>query len=198
MFFRQRKSKDLGDILKGCIKKEAKAQRQLVENYYSFAKRVCLRYASNKMDAEEIVNDGFIKILSKPENFDMEKPFEPWLTTIMIRTAIDFVRKKNPLVPIDDLGETFAFSGDISGIDALSEEEILSLVQQLPPVYRMVFNLAAVEGYSHEEIGEMLGISPSTSRSNLVKARAKLQFWIQQLSTENNLQTGKHVIAAFR
>lgn len=198
MFFRSKKSFDLRQTLEGCQKGNSKAQRQLVEQFYTLAKRICLRYASNQLDAEEIVDDGFVKILSKPENFDLDKPFEPWLKTIMIRTAIDFIRKRNPLVSVDELGENYAYNDDLNGIDFLSEEELMNLVQQLPPIYRLVFNLAAIEGYDHQEIGDILGISPSTSRSNLVKARAKLQFWIQKLASTSTQTSGKHVITAFR
>lgn len=194
MIFRKKRGFDLIEVLSGCRKKDSRSQRLLVEQYYGLAKKICLRYASNMEEAEEIADDGFVKILSKPEAFDPEKPFEPWLKTIMIRTSIDFFRKKNNLAQSIEFQE-YLYPIDMEdSLDLLSAQEILSLIQQLPPVYRMVFNLAAIEGYDHHEIGEMLGISPSTSRANLSKARAKVQEWIRQISPVQTQNINYHAL----
>lgn len=198
MFFRtSSKSFDLPEVIDGCRHKKAWAQRSLVEKYYSLAKRLCLRYAASDMEAEEMVDDGFLKIFDKIQEYDTERPFEPWLSRIMINTAIDYFRKHSSRVVVTDLDEAYQVACHADQLSLLAAEELLSLIQQLPPAYRMVFNLCAIEGYDHAKVAEMLGISEGTSRSNLTKARAKLQLWVTQLTGEYNSQSSRHIIAQF-
>lgn len=136
-------------------------------------------------------------MFEKINDYDPERPFEPWFTRIMINTAVDYFRRNSRRVEVSELEEAYHVAGDSNQISQMTAEEILSLVQQLPPVYRMVFNLHALEGYDHLEISKMLGITESTSRANLAKARAKLQLWINQLTETSQTQDTRHVIARF-
>lgn len=136
---------------------------------------VCLRYAGNKAEAQEILNDGFMKVFTNLKTFDRNKPFRWWLRRILINTAIDYFRRSPKQVySLDAEGAAeVAESQDILAV--ISAEEILAIVQTLSPAYRMVFNLYAIEGYTHAEIAEKLGIHEGTSKSNYAKARAQLQ-----------------------
>ncbi len=143
-----------------------------------------MRYAKNKEEGEEMVNNGFLKVFAKLDLYDSSQPFEAWFRTIMIRTCIDYFRKHSPKVDFVDVEEQYNLEYSESLIDNLDAEYILELVQKLPPAYRTVFSLNAIEGYSHAEIAEMLQIQEGTSRSNLAKARQKLQEWIIKLNIE--------------
>ena len=162
-------------ILKGCKKRKRDAQKELYQEYYGYSFKLCMRYASNECDAVEIMNDAFMTIFNKIDNFDLTKPFKPWLNRILINSAIDHFNKFKKFKNQVDLEEADAEDSEIHQIDNVGYEEILGIVRELPPAYRTVFNLRAIEGYKHEEIAEMLGISESTSRSNYAKAKKKLQ-----------------------
>lgn len=197
MWFRKKENFNLQEVIDGCLKEKAKSQRLMVEQFYAMARRTCLRYAQSMEEAEEIADDGFVKMFSSLGNFDRSKAFEPWLTTIMVRTAIDYFRRRQNILPVSELDETIHMSEEGSSIDLLSAQEMMSLIQQVLPVYRLVFNLYTIEGYDHNEIAEQLGITASTSRANLAKARSKLQLWVKQLTDYHHQNSGKHVFAAF-
>lgn len=134
---------------------------------------VCLRYTSNADEAKDILQDGFVKVFTNLNTFNFKGSFEGWVRRIMINTAIACYRtKKNvyTLEIVDDI-ET----GNDNVFDSLSAEELLKIIRKLPSQYKMVFNLYAIEGYSHKEISEMLGITESTSKSDLSRARAILK-----------------------
>ncbi|UBM57326.1 sigma-70 family RNA polymerase sigma factor [Marinilongibacter aquaticus] len=173
--FKRNKAFDLEEVLDGCLRQKASAQKQLFEQYYGFAKSIALRYAANPDEAQEMVNDGFLKVFSKIDMYDRDKIFESWFKTVIVRTCIDHYRKhmsKAGLVSIEDL---HYLQYDDNLLERITAEEILDLIQQLPPSYRMVFSLFVVEGYSHAEIAKMMGINEGTSRSNLAKARMKMK-----------------------
>jgi RNA polymerase sigma-70 factor (ECF subfamily) len=106
-FFRKKSDFNLEEVLAGCRQNKPKAQRQLVEQFFVQAKRICLRYAGNAQEAEEIADDGFIKIFANLQNFEPNRAFEPWLKTIMIRTAIDYFRKRQQVLPVAELDESY-------------------------------------------------------------------------------------------
>ncbi len=135
-----------------------------------------------------MVNNGFLKIFSKLDMYDTNQPFEAWFRTIMVRTCIDYYRKHNSKVDFVDVDTQYDLEYSENLIDNLDAEYILKLIQKLPPAYRTVFSLNVVEGYSHAEIAAMLEIQEGTSRSNLVKARQKLQEWIIKLNTDTLIQ----------
>jgi len=198
LIFRSKpKSFQLQPVIEGCIQRKAASQRALLEQFYGLAKKICLRYASGNAEAEEMVDDGFLKIFERIGEYDLSRPFEPWLSRIMVNTAIDYFRKYGHRIAASDLEEAVEVSTDANQISMLAAEELLSLIQQLPATYRLVFNLCALEGYDHAFVADQLGITESTSRANLAKARAKLQLWVHQLTAQPFNQSNRHVIAKF-
>ncbi|MBN8826602.1 sigma-70 family RNA polymerase sigma factor [Spirosoma sp. 48-14] len=170
---------DLASVLMACRAGDNRAQRTLISQFLSFAKRVCQRYTANPHETEEIINEGFLKVFTHLERYDSTQPFQAWLRTILVNTAVDYYRKRQKWtnqLGLDEL-EVIDWNDDV--IAAISGEEILAMVQQLPPAYRMVFTLFVVEGYSHREIADLLGIQEGTSKSNLRDARRKLQHMVK-------------------
>jgi RNA polymerase sigma-70 factor (ECF subfamily) len=133
-----------------------------------------------------------LKIFSKISFYDSSQSFDAWFRTVVVRTCIDYYRKNSPKVTLVDISTGPQVESDDYLIERLSAEEILELVQKLPPSYRTVFSLFAVEGYSHGEIAELLNINEGTSRSNLAKARIKLQEWVKKY-LEENVNQDNHV-----
>lgn len=148
------------------------------ELYARFAPKmyaVCLRYAGNAEDAQDILQDGFVKIYKNLPKFRGEGSFEGWIRRIFVNTSIEHLRRKTYLKPIAEKEENTIPYNEKSVLDNLGEKDILKLVKQLSPGYRTVFNLYVVEGYTHKEIGDMLKISEGTSKSQLARARVILQ-----------------------
>lgn len=169
------------EIIEGCIRQDSKCQRALFDRYAGKMMGVCTRYAKDSMEAEDMLQDAFIKVFQYIGQFKFEGAFEGWIRRIVVNTAIRHLEKKK--IQFKDIEET---TYDAPRVEAaaythLGQEDLLKLINQLPDGYRMVFNLNAIEGYSHEEIAEMLNIQPGTSRSQLVKARKMLQYQILQL-----------------
>lgn len=163
-------------LIKGCIKGDRRSQKELYRSYYALSIKICLRYADSRDDALGIMNEGFYKVFANIRKYDFERPFITWLARIMTNTAIDFYRANlrfaNSMSNIDE-NENIG-SSDESIHSRLHYDDLLAMIQSLSPAYRTVFNLYAIEGYSHEEIAGILNISVGTSKSNLFKARAKL------------------------
>lgn len=147
----------------------------LYEEFYAYALSICLRYADNREEASEILNDGFMKIFKNIKLFDLSKTFKPWLRKIMVNTAINHYHHKQRNIQasiIDQAKHEPDIENIISGI---SYQEIISMLHKLPPAYRTVFNLHVLEGYKHEEIADMLHTTVGTSKSNLFKAKESLK-----------------------
>ena len=166
---------ELYKLLKACRKGERRSQDELYSNFYSYAISVCLRYSKTREEAVEILNDGFVKVFSRMDQYTRGFSFKSWLRRIMVNSAIDYYRRNEKHYHNVDI--SYARDEGISetALDSMSAEEILDSVRNLPPSYRTVFNLFAIEGFRHEEIAEMLGISVGTSKSNLAVARSKLK-----------------------
>lgn len=147
----------------------------LYQAYYPYGMSIALRYAGNRDEASEIFNDAFMKIFSNLKKFDLRKPFKPWLRTILINTAINHYHQKQRQVPLTEMKHAQHESDAEKILSGISYEEVIGLLQKLPPAYRTVFNLYVIEGYSHEEISKMLNIAVGTSKSNLFKAREQLK-----------------------
>ena len=166
---------DETDLVKACARRERWAQKLLYEQYYGPMMGVCLRYSNNSQDALDLLHEGFIKVFKNIGRYEPGTSLSAWMRRIMVNTSIDYYRKKVRR-RTEDIDQAYDLKqDDPDAVSRMSTQEILSAVQKLTPVYRMVFNLYVVEGYSHREIGERMGITESTSRSNLVKARAKLK-----------------------
>jgi RNA polymerase sigma factor (sigma-70 family) len=163
------------DIILGCINEDRECQRDLFNRYAGKMMTVCLRYARHRMEAEDILQDAFIKVFDNVKRFESKGSFEGWVRRIVVNTALKNASRhsfQKEVMGTDNIVEN---SEDPTVLSKLSEDEILRLIQQLPDGYRIVFNLYCIEGYSHKEIGETLGIEESTSRSQLVKARNMLK-----------------------
>lgn len=174
-------------LIQGCIKGERHSQSRLYEQYAPSMFGVCLRYARNREEAEEILQEGFMKVFEFIHQFRFDGSFEGWIRKIMVNCALQKYRSKAKMyavVDIDTPGVEPKSNEDI--ITRLGTKELLKLVQQLPPAYRMVFNLYVFEGMKHREIARHLGISEGTSKSNLSDARA-----ILQKAVNNSLQVAQ-------
>ncbi len=168
------------DLIEGCIKGDRKMQRELYQRFAPKMYGVCLRYAGNAEEAEDILQEGFIKVFNKIGSFRSEGSFEGWIRRIFVNTAIEHFRKKIYLQPITDYEEDTVEGKYLTVLDSLAEKDIIQLVQQLSPGYRTVFNMYVVEGYTHKQIAEALGISEGTSKSQLSRAKLILQDLVQQ------------------
>lgn len=173
-------------LLTGCRRADRECQHQLYLLYYGYCISIALRYTRTRDEAMEAVNDGFMKAFEDIGRFDptlheLAGSFRGWLRKIMLRTAIDYYRRMEKHAHNQELDASAYTLPDDGGnaLDALSYQELLALIQQLSPAYRTVFNLFVIDGFSHEEIAQQLGISVGTSKSNLSKARAHLRFFLQ-------------------
>lgn len=168
-------------LIEGCLNEERWAQKALYESFYGSMMATCLRYSNCREDARDILNEGFIKVFRYLNRYKIGTSLNSWIRRIMINTSIDYYRKELRH-RTEDIDHAYYKEADtVDAVSQYSAKEILKVIQQLPPSYRAVFNLYAIEGYSHKEVAEMLGISSSTSRSNLVKARAKLREFLEKL-----------------
>lgn len=182
----QPNSSNLLKLLEGCQRGERLAQRMLFKEFYSFGMNLCMRYAANYQEAQEMLNDGFFKVLTKIDQFDAKFSFLPWLKTVLINSAIDYHRRKK-MMQFKDIESATEIVVEEDILNDLAYEDVLKVVQQLTPAYRTVFNLYVIEGFKHREIAEQLNISIGTSKSNLAQAKRKLQQLLQPiLSTKLN------------
>ena len=177
---------ELHQLIRGCIKQDRKCQKMLYKAFYGFAMGICVRYTNDRDEASGVMNQGFYKVFTHIDSFDTSRPFKAWLGRIMMNASIDYYRSNLKMAYTDDLDKAEHLSDGELPDRNLNYNDLLTMVQQLPPAYRTVFNLFAIEGYSHEEIGEMLNINPGTSKSNLHKARQKLKQMILNADASAN------------
>ena len=158
-----------------CRKGKRKAQEQLYRAFAAKMFAVCLYYSKNKDDAEDLLHNGFIKVFQKIDQFKGDGPFEAWIRRVFMNTALEQYRKKSILYSINENIDYPDYTDDADIISQLSTNEIINLIQELSPAYQMIFNLYVIEGYTHKEISDLLGIAEGTSKSNLARAKAILQ-----------------------
>ena len=163
------------EIIKGCIKKNHVCQRLLFEKFAGKMMSLCQRYSRDQQETKDIMQEGFIRVYDCIHQFKFEGSFEGWVRRVFVSVATRHAAKRKIVFSDIDMIDTDATTVESSVVSKLSEDEIHKMISQLPEGYRFVFNLNVVEGYSHEEIGELLGIQASTSRTQLVKARRILQ-----------------------
>lgn len=175
-------------LITGCLEQNRIDQKMLYKAFYGFAMGICLRYAGNRYEASEIMNQGFYKVFKNLNKYDPAKPFKAWLGRIMMNTSIDYYRSNLKMAYTEDIETAADIGNDELPDRKLRYEDLLAMVQKLPQAYRTVFNLYAIEGYTHEEIGEMLGISSGTSKSNLFKAREKLKNMIAKADNVSDIR----------
>ena len=163
------------DIIEGCMLGNPRMQRMLYDKYSPKMYALCLRYASNTADAQDILQDGFIKIFVNISRFKGTGSFEGWIRRIMVNTAIEHFRKKNTLYVIDEKTENQLPDEHLNFFNQLEAKELLEIIKTMPIGYRTVFNLYAVEGYTHKEIAQMMNINEGTSKSQLARAKSWLK-----------------------
>lgn len=173
------------DLIKGCIEGNRRMQEELYTRFASKMYAVCLRYANNANDAQDLLQEGFIKVYKNLHRFRAEGSFEGWIRRVFVNTSIEhFRRKATQLAIVSEKEENSIEDSDVSALDNLAEKDIINLIQELSPGYRTVFNLYVVEGYSHREIGDILGISEGTSKSQLARAKGILQKKVNRFLSE--------------
>lgn len=163
------------DLIKGCITGDRRMQEVLYQRFSPKMYAVSLRYAGKAEDAQDILQDGFVKVFKNLHMYRGDGSFEGWIRRIFVNTAIEHYRKQVNLYPVTENHEQLLEAKDLSAFDSLSMKDLVKIIQELSPGYRTVFNLYVVEGYSHKEIGEMIGISEGTSKSQLARAKGILQ-----------------------
>ena len=180
---------NLREIIEACSKNNSASQKLLYERYYGYALKIVFRYVYRYERAVDAVNDGFVKLFRHIDRFvtddyeHLEQRFMGWMKKIMINVAIDELRRNSMLVEIGGIPEHLWETADktLSPDQALLYKELVSLVKQLPPAYRAVFNMVVIDGLSHHEVADKLNISVGTSKSNLSRARVLLQKHIKDL-----------------
>jgi RNA polymerase sigma factor (sigma-70 family) len=173
----------LDELIKQCANNDHKAQKEIYQLFAGKLFSICLKYSKNKQEAQDNFQDGFIVIFDKIGQFNFKGSFEGWLKRVMINTVLLKYRKKNVLnIVTEDIPDEVIVEVDD---DEISLDFLLNLINELPDRYRLVFNLYALDGYSHKEISEMLQIAEGTSKSNLARARAILK---QKIETHQKAQ----------
>ena len=175
----------LQKLIEGCKKRDPECQKLLFKAFYGRMLGLCLRYSSRRDDAQDVVQEGFIRLFDKIGLYKETGSFEGWIKKIFVNMALDNLRRnKMQLISIDADGcrkELRAHEKlDQSLLDRISQEKLLEAIQNLSPVYRTVLNLHVYEGYTHDEIASELGISAGTSKSNLSKAKVNLKKMLQK------------------
>lgn len=168
------------DLIEDCIKENRAAQKALYERYCRKMMVVCQRYAKSMQEAEDILQDGFIKVFANIKSFRGDSRLDTWMTRIMINTALNAQRQKLYLIPMVDVEAIDLREEEQVSLSGIHLEELITMIQSLPDGCRLVFNLFAIEGYSHKEIGTMLSISEGTSKSQYNRAKSLLKAKLSQ------------------
>jgi RNA polymerase sigma-70 factor (ECF subfamily) len=171
------------DLINRCLNNEAKAHEDFYKKYAPKMYGVCLRFAKNQMEADDILQEGFIKVFLNLKSFRNEGSLEGWIRRTIVNTAINLFKKNAKYLKDIEIDQAEVIQNMEEGaVDKISVEELLSLIRELPAGYRMVFNLNVIEGYTHKEISELLNISENTSKSQLSRARQTLQKKLAKLN----------------
>jgi RNA polymerase sigma factor (sigma-70 family) len=177
---------NLDELVEGCRAGNRKAQELVYRMLSSKMLGVCMRYAKDRFEAEDILQVAFVKIFEKVKEFKGEGSFEGWVRRIMVNTSIEFYRKNARMYPMVDLDHAPEKAVDENQMSRMNMNDLMKAIQSLSPGYRMIFNMYAIEGYSHKEIAAELNISEGTSKSQLARARVILQDYII------NMEGSKH------
>ena len=163
------------DLIKGCIEGNPEMQKMLYDRFSSKMYGVCLRYAENTEDANDVMQEAFIKVYKSLPKFRAEGSFEGWIRRIFVNTSIEHYRKKVKLYNVTEVQENTIEDTNLDALDSLATKDILAIINELSPGYKQVFNMHVVEGYSHKEIADVLGITEGTSKSQLARAKGVLK-----------------------
>ena len=163
------------ELIKGCLRRDSSAQKLLYDTYSSKMYGLCYRYVKDSMEAEDVLVTAFMKVFDKIQQFKSEGSFEGWIRRIVVNEALTYLRRHRSMYLETELEQADREPDYNALSDHLEAEDLLKMIQELPTGYRIVFNLYAIDGYSHKEIAEQLGISENTSKSQLSRARTYLQ-----------------------
>ena len=180
------------ELIEGCCKGSQHAQQQLYDTYSSRMYAVALRYTKMQQEAEDILQEAFIKVFKHIKTFRRDSSLGYWIKRIVINTALNHQRSKLYLYPMVDVTDLQMNNGRESILSTLSYEDLLGLVRRLPTGCQVIFNLYAIEGYKHHEIAEMLEISEGTSKSQYSRAKSLLQNWIEEYNDLNYERAGEN------
>ncbi|UFH54854.1 RNA polymerase sigma factor [Spirosoma sp. KNUC1025] len=183
----------LTDLLAGCLRNQRQSQELLYRQFYGYAMSICLRYVPTREGALEVLNDGFLKVFTRLDQYDPAQPFKGWLRRILINTAVDHYRQEVRHHYHEDIeqAEKTIVSESVDAFSQLAHEDLLALIQRLSPAYRMVFNLYVIDGFTHEEIAGQLGISIGASKSNLARARENLRLLLKQINYDEYVRANR-------
>lgn len=171
-------------MVRGCAKGKSSAQEQLYSMYYRKMYGVCMRYAKDREVAEDLLQEGFIKVFKNISRYKGTGSLEGWIRRIMVNTALEHHRRMARFLPLVDLDQALDADAGHDLVSEMSKDEILALIQELPNGYRTIFNLYAIEGYTHREIATKLDISEGTSKSQFARARRQLQERVIELQKD--------------
>jgi RNA polymerase sigma factor (sigma-70 family) len=181
-------SKAIELLIRGCLKQDREAQRKLYKHFYGYAMSICLRYSRDAEAAKDVLNDGFLKVFTRLDLYNSGKSFKGWLRRIMINTALDNYRHELKHYHLATIAAEEPVSDAYDALQQINYAYLVSLIQKLSPAYRTVFNLHVIDGFTHEEIAETLGITIGTSKSNLAKAREKLRVALSKSRIDEHKQ----------
>ncbi len=162
-------------------------QEMLYNRFASKMYPVCMRYCENNEDAQDLLQEGFIKIFTNLHKYRGDGSFEGWMRRIFVNTSIEHFRRKVKLIAVSDTQENTIEDNDLSVLETIAQKDLIKIVQQLSPGYRQVFNMYVIEGYSHKEIADILEISEGTSKSQLARAKSILKKVLETNILHNNL-----------
>ncbi len=187
-------------LIAGCLQNDAAAQRELYNHYSPKMLSVCYRFAHNREDAEDMLQEGFIKVFTQIHTFQNKGAFEGWIRRIIVHTCINFLKKHKKFAESVELDYANTINVKEESLPSLMQaKQIVEAIRLLPIGYRTVLNLYAIEGYSHKEIGEMLDIQESTSRSQFTRAKVLLeQVLVKKRIINNNTQEELSWVASFK
>lgn len=175
------------DLILGCINEDRQMQQLLYDTFSGKMYGVCIRYSGNEEDANDILQEGFIKVFKSLGKFRSEGSFEGWIRRIFVNTSIEHFRKKVKLYNVSEVQENTIEDTELDALDILAAKDIIKIVNELSPGYKTVFNMHVIEGYSHKEIAGILGITEGTSKSQLARAKGVLKKLIKtSLNKTNN------------
>lgn len=177
------------ELIKGCVRRERNAQKRLYELFSPKMYTICCRYVKNAMEAEDVLVTAFTKILDRIDQYKFEGSFEGWVRRVVVNEALTYLRRNRSMYLEAELEEADREPDYSSLSDHLEAEDLLRMIQELPSGYRIVFNLYAIDGYSHKEIADQLNISENTSKSQLSRARVYLQ---KLLADQSCISTQRH------
>jgi RNA polymerase sigma-70 factor (ECF subfamily) len=181
---------NLDETILKCVSGDRKAQTALYNHFAAKMYGVCLRYSKDATEAEDNLQEGFVRVFTKIDQFGFKGSFEGWMRRVMVNTSLEKFRKHNHLYPVEDMMVFEGVQFEEDTISTISATDLLNIIKELPPRYKMVFNLYAIEGYSHQEIANLMNITEGTSKSNLSRARVILQKKvIEEFGLEKNTMT---------